>query len=124
MKKILPCIFGLACAVSSALAQGEPRLTGQQLLERWKPGVSSFELGASELLDRNFADGYVAGVVDATRGVLWCAPDSLKAVEVDGDVMWSLKALSKDERKGAAAERLIKLLSRRFPCKEKSSLKR
>jgi hypothetical protein len=120
MKKILVCMSAIVFTAASSAASAEPRLTGQQLLERWKPGVSSFELGANELLDRNFADGYVAGVVDATRGLLWCAPTSLKGVEVDGDVMWSLKALTKDERKGAAAERLISLLSQRFPCKGKA----
>jgi hypothetical protein len=64
---------------------------------------------------QHFAEGYQAGVVDATEGRLWCSPAGMKPDEVD-DRIWAELRKREGKMPGRAADQLVTLYSARFPC--------
>lgn len=64
---------------------------------------------------RRFAQGYQAGVVDATQGKSWCAPPRMKPDEVD-DRIWQKLVSQRGTMSGSAARVLVELYAARFPC--------
>lgn len=64
---------------------------------------------------QRYAEGYQAGVVDATQGKLWCAPPGMKPTEVD-DRIWGELRKRAGTMPGSAADELVRLYAARFPC--------
>lgn len=64
---------------------------------------------------QRYAEGYQAGVVDATQGKLWCAPPGMKPTEVD-DRIWAELRKRAGSMPGSAADALLTLYVTRFPC--------
>ncbi|EKU82173.1 hypothetical protein ABIB42_005192 [Massilia sp. UYP32] len=64
---------------------------------------------------QRYAEGYQAGVVDATQGKLWCAPPGMKPTEVD-DRIWAELRNRAGTMPGSAADELVRLYAARFPC--------
>ncbi|TFW34613.1 Rap1a/Tai family immunity protein [Massilia horti] len=64
---------------------------------------------------RRFAEGYQAGVVDATQGKSWCAPPRMKPDEVD-DRIWQKLVSRRGTMSGSAVGVLLELYAARFPC--------
>jgi hypothetical protein len=64
---------------------------------------------------QRYAEGYQAGVIDATQGRLWCAPPGTKPSEVD-DRIWSELRQRAGTMPGSAAAELVRLYAAHFPC--------
>jgi len=97
---------------------GPGRLTGTQIIERWTaPPSDGSDRTPSQILAREYVDGYLAGVADATQGTVWCNPHAIKPHEVDAEVMGVLKSLPPAQTSRSVAAKLaIAALSKRFPC--------
>ena len=70
----------------------------------------------ASLYRERFAEGYLAGVVDATQGRLWCAPAGIAPTEVD-DRVWTALRKRRLSLGGSAAQHLIEEYAAKFPCK-------
>ena len=94
------------------------RLTGAQIVERWtSPSSDGSDRTPAQILAREYVDGYLAGVADATEGTAWCNTYSTKVHEVDAEVMGVLKALPPSQTSRTVAAKLaIAALANRFPC--------
>ncbi|GGE93010.1 hypothetical protein GCM10008020_42530 [Massilia psychrophila] len=120
LKSILLSLW-LAASIPVSLAAQTPapgRLTGTQIIERWTaPPSDGSDRTPSQILAREYVDGYLAGVADATQGTVWCNPRAIKPHEVDAEVMGVLKSLPPVQTsRGVAAKLAIAALSKRFPC--------
>lgn len=108
----------VACAVAAS-----PRdvwfwhLSGDDFVKQMigESNVSKWDQSAKATYEQRFAEGYQAGVVDATQGKLWCAPPRMKPAEVD-DRIWAELRKRQGTMHGNAAETLIELYAARFPC--------
>lgn len=120
MKTILPLL--LAAAIPTTLhAQNAAhgRLSGAQLVERWtSPPIDSRERSTAAILAREYVDGYLAGVADASEGTAWCYKHAIKMHEVDAEVMGVIKSLPANQlNQSSAAQLVVKALAMHFPCK-------
>lgn len=79
------------------------------------PGIPKWEQGQGAAAKRRYAEGYQAGVVDATQGKSWCAPDRMKPAEVD-DRIWDELLKRRGSMPENAASVLVELYAARFPC--------
>ncbi|MDR3158671.1 MAG: hypothetical protein LBU11_06605 [Zoogloeaceae bacterium] len=84
-----------------------PRLTGERLLQYFS---------SEEALERAFADGYLAGIADATQGKSWCIAWEQKPHEIDADVFHALRKLPRERLREKASLLVIEALKGRFPC--------
>ncbi|MFL6672401.1 MAG: Rap1a/Tai family immunity protein [Massilia sp.] len=84
-------------------------LVAQQMGNKWTQD-------ANASAQRRYAEGYQAGVVDATQGKSWCAPDRMKPGEVD-DRIWGELKKRRGAMPGSAAGVLVELYAARFPCR-------
>ncbi len=64
---------------------------------------------------QRYAEGYQAGVIDATQGKLLCPPPGMKPTEVD-DRVWAELRKRAGSMPGSAADELVRLYIARFPC--------
>jgi hypothetical protein len=78
-------------------------------------GGSKWEQSPEAAAKRRYAEGYQAGVVDATQGKSWCAPNRMKPGEVD-DRIWGELLKRRGSMPGSAADTLVELYAARFPC--------
>jgi len=113
MRKIV-LIAGLACCASVCLAAGSvpPRLTGQELVERY----GKAETDLHTLRDQSYLDGYLAGAADAVEGKAWCNTTKVKRGEIDSMIVEAVRELGPEAQRSNAAPLLIAALKRRFPC--------
>lgn len=84
-------------------------LVAHQMGDKW-------QMDAEATIKRRYAEGYQAGVVDATQGKSWCAPDRMKPGEVD-DRIWGELKKRRGSMPGNAADVLVELYAARFPCR-------
>jgi hypothetical protein len=80
-----------------------------------QPGVDKWHQNPNAAYAQRYAEGYQAGVVDATQGQLWCAPPGMKPSEVD-DRIWADLRQRAGSMPGSAATELVRLYAARFPC--------
>jgi hypothetical protein len=92
-------------------------LTGNDFVAQvsGQPGVDKWHQSPAAAYRQRYAEGYQAGVVDATQGKLWCAPPGMKPSEVD-DRIWSELRQRAGTMPGSAAVELVRLYAARFPC--------
>lgn len=82
---------------------------------RGTPHLSKSEMDVPTFFAIRYADGYIAGVVDATQGTSWCAPARLKESELDERVWVSMRDL-KGAMRGNAAIAILGQLNANYPC--------
>jgi hypothetical protein len=107
-----------ACAVAARPLGVFPwHLSGDDFVAQLsgQPGVTKWEQNPDAAFKQRYAEGYQAGVVDATQGRLWCAPPGMKPSEVD-DRIWSELRQRAGTMPGSAATELVRLYAARFPC--------
>lgn len=80
-----------------------------------QPGTDKWHQSPDAAYRQRYAEGYQAGVVDATQGQLWCAPAGMKPSEVD-DRIWAELRQRTGNMPGNAAAELVRLYAARFPC--------
>lgn len=108
----------IACAVAASPRGAFPwHLTGNDFVAQLsgQPGVPKAKQRPEALYQQRYAEGYQAGVVDATQGRLWCAPPGMKPGEVD-DRIWDKLQTRAGSMPGSAADELVRLYVERFPC--------
>jgi hypothetical protein len=113
--------LGAVCgAVASPLGAFPWHLSGDDFVAQvaGQPGVDKWHQGPNAVYAQRYAEGYQAGVVDATQGRLWCAPPGMKPSEVD-DRIWSELRQRAGSMPGSAAAELVRLYAARFPCPER-----
>jgi hypothetical protein len=99
-----------------------PHLTGDEFINQLMGGIEKSGVAKSKTSDhatdkQRYAEGYLAGVIDATQGSSWCAPSRLKPMEVASRMLTEL-----DKRKALgpihdnAAPVLLELYNATFPC--------
>ena len=103
MKKVL-IPAALAIASLSACSQV---FTGADLLERLSAKPPS-----------QVAVGYIAGVVDAIEGILFCAPEGITVGQTAG-LIYSVLESSPQARNLPAAAVIAAVLSRQWPCERR-----
>jgi hypothetical protein len=116
------CVILLLVAASAYATGAKQRdifpwhLSGDDFVTRQiGEGVSKWQQSAEATFNRRYAEGYQAGVVDATQGKSWCAPDRMKPAEVD-DRIWGELVKRRGSMPGSAATALVELYAARFPC--------
>lgn len=123
MKRSLLCIAGLvACGVAASPRGVFPwHLSGDDFVAQasGQPGVPKWQQTPAAAYKQRYAEGYQAGVVDATQGRLWCAPAGMKPDEVD-DRIWTRLKERRGSMPGNAADALLRLYVERFPCPARS----
>ncbi|MFP5392126.1 MAG: Rap1a/Tai family immunity protein [Gammaproteobacteria bacterium] len=89
------------------------------------PDISGANLARDMLADpakgansmkRQWAMGYIEGVMSATTGQRWC-PGKTVPLELNYDVAEALTAMKPEQLKGSAAPLVIAILAERYPCK-------
>lgn len=119
MRQALLCAVAvLACGAAASQHTGFPwHLSGNDFVTQvsGQQGTTKWEQNAEAVYKQRYAEGYLAGVVDATQGRLWCAPPRMKPAEVD-DRVWSEMRKRAGSMPGNAADQLIQLYAARFPC--------
>lgn len=102
-----------------------PHLTADEFAKQLigeldQPGITKLEQSRDATNKQRYAEGYLAGVVDATQGHSWCAPSRMKPMEVDDRMLTELdKRKAKGGMPGNAATILLALYQARFPCPRK-----
>jgi hypothetical protein len=119
MRRAILCLaFVAACGTAAAPLDVFPwHLTGNDFVSQvsGQPGVDKWHQSPAAAYRQRYAEGYQAGVVDATQGKLWCAPPGMKPSEVD-DRIWSELRQRAGTMPGSAAVELVRLYAARFPC--------
>lgn len=95
------------------------RQTGQHLVEQWFTAAAKpiSQRTSADIEAMRFAAGYLAGAADATQGKAWCYTRLVKAHEIDAELMLAMRELPPDQLSTrAAAEHVVSLLAKRFPC--------
>src|SRR5438094_672609 len=86
----LCAVLALSCTVAAAPLGVFPwPLSGNDFVAQvsGQPGADKWHQSPNAAYAQRYAEGYQAGVVDATQGTLWCAPSGMKPGEVD-DRIW------------------------------------
>lgn len=108
----------VACAVAARPLDVFPwHLSGDAFVAQvsGQPGVDKWHQSPQATYEQRYAEGYQAGVVDASQGRLWCAPPGMKPSEVDDRIWAELRARAGSMPGNAAAE-MLRLYAARFPC--------
>ena len=117
---LLALAVTLSCNSQPSAVVG--RQTGQTLVEQWF-GVAAkpiSERTPSDIELMRYAAGYLAGVADASQGKAWCYSRLVKAHEIDSELMLAMREMPPDQlRTRAAADHVVYLLTKRFPCPRK-----
>jgi hypothetical protein len=119
MRRALLCLAFIAACGSAAAPLGvfPWHLSGNDFVAQvsGQPGVDKWHQSPDAAYRQRYAEGYQAGVVDATQGKLWCAPPGMKPSEVD-DRIWDELRRRAGAMPGSAAAELVRLYAARFPC--------
>lgn len=94
-----------------------PWMTGQRLVHLYEARRPGETMGAEKLREMQ-AEAYVDGVHDATEGKGWCYSEKYKPkpATIQGHVIWDLRAMSAEQLKRNAADLIVELLQKRYPC--------
>lgn len=97
------------------------RYSAERLLaDRIQPqGATVQDLSPRQVRQRYFVDGYLAGIVDATEGTVWCDPRTAPPHEIDAEILWAIKDMPRDQLKARAAPVVISVLVKKYPCSRK-----
>jgi hypothetical protein len=73
-------------------------------------------------LAKERAEAYVDGVHDATEGRMWCynAMARPKPTTLHEEILWGLRALPASQLKGNAADLVVEIWRKKWPCGGKS----
>lgn len=114
---VLSIVVAAAYAAASPLVVFPWHLSGNDFVAQvsGQPGVDKWHQRPDAAYAQRYAEGYQAGVVDATQGRLWCAPPGMKPGEVDDRIWDELRQRAGTMPRSAAAE-LVRLYIARFPC--------
>jgi hypothetical protein len=119
MKRMAFCLALVAVCTATAGPSGifPWRLSGNDFVVQasGRPGADKWHQSPNAAYAQRYAEGYQAGVVDATQGKLWCAPPGMKPGEVD-DRIWGELRQRAGTMPGSAATELVSLYAARFPC--------
>lgn len=119
MRRAIMCIaLVAACSTAAGPLSVFPwHLSGDEFVAQvsGEPGVDKWSQSPNAADQQRYAEGYQAGVVDATQGRLWCAPPGMKPSEVD-DRIWGALRKRAGSMPGSAATELVRLYTERFPC--------
>ncbi|MDR1890407.1 MAG: hypothetical protein LBQ81_13735 [Zoogloeaceae bacterium] len=85
-----------------------PRLTGERLIQYFF---------SEKALENEFANGYLASIVDATQGDFGCATWKQKPHEIDADIAHELRKLPQERLREKASVLVTEALKKKFPCK-------
>lgn len=99
-----------------------PYLTGEEFIRQLtgSSSVPSSGHGSDATNKQRYAEGYLAGVIDSTQGVSWCAPQKLKPMEVESRMLTELdKRMARGPLTVNAAPLLLTLFNEKFPCPQK-----
>ena len=99
-----------------------PHLTGEEFIRQLTENSSMPSSGQSSdaTNKQRYAEGYLAGVIDSTQGVSWCAPQKLKPMEVESRMLTELdKRMATGPLPDNAAPLLLTLFNEKFPCPQK-----
>jgi hypothetical protein len=107
-------LFGFL-ALECWASEPAPRLTGERLVEYLY--YSSDNFSDRDILERGFAQGYLAGLADITQGKTWCDAWKIKPDEVDGDVFHTLRKLPQERLREKASVLVTETLGKKYPCK-------
>ncbi|GAA0421302.1 hypothetical protein GCM10009094_26990 [Massilia aurea] len=81
---VLCAVLTLICGVAAQpLGTFTWHLSGDRCVAKvaGQPGVDKWSQQPDAAFQQRYAEGYQAGVVDATQGRLWCAPPGMKPLE-------------------------------------------
>ena len=128
----------LAAALTAPTAHAQrasvaPWVTGERLLERlepadparipWTPGgvLTTRALAAEhrDMLNREFVEGFLYALHDATEGVHWCHNEAAKIPKPDtfwDESVRALRGLPADQLKRNASSLLIAIWREKWPC--------
>lgn len=97
-----------------------PYLTGDAFLRQLNATSGAESTIKDQTIDKQrYAEGYLAGVIDATQGGSWCAPRRLKPMEVESRVLTEIdKHAAVYSIRGNAASLLLELFNAKFPCSQ------
>lgn len=99
-----------------------PHLTGDEFIRQLTGQIGDSSTPSSgqnsdATNKQRYAEGYLAGVIDSTQGVSWCAPRKLKPMEVESRMLTELdKRMAADPLPDNAAQLLLTLFNEKFPC--------
>lgn len=135
MHKRAALLLALTCNVAISQAQGltiGPRITGERLIAKLTPvdpatvtpnrgSVLTRESLAEfyGIVNYNFYDGYITALHDATEGRAWCYNKKYKIPKGDAlsdETRQALFSLSSEQLKRNAAELLVEIWSKKWPC--------
>lgn len=100
----------MAAGAHAAGIKRPPHITGDQIIAELRGGTD-----AQRLFDKPYAQGYLAGVLDATQGRSWCMPPGLKPEVADDQVLEGLAKRQVGSMPGIAAAVLLEQYKARFP---------
>lgn len=113
-------VANLANSANPAISATPPvaRLSGAQLITYYveSRAAAGAPVDPYALLNQQFAKGYLAGVADSAQGRDWCDTSRVKTTELDSNVIAELKKLPVEVLKKDAAQLVIDVLRKRFPC--------
>lgn len=109
----------LLCGFNAKAASVVPRLTAQELIERYvgDPNSPILSQDAQVQMNRRQAEGYLDGVADSTQGRAWCDAGTIKRGEINSMIVGALRKLPKEQLQAPAAGLVERSLRRLFPCK-------
>lgn len=109
--KTQAAVLLLAAAACSHAAgvKRPPHLTGDQFVVQFRGGPDI------HVYDQRYAQGYLAGVVDATQGRTWCASERLTPAETDSEVVSELVKQPRGSMLGIASALLLEQYTSKFP---------
>lgn len=102
----------VAASAPAAPTAYRPSMTGAQLVRdmQAEPGVGL------NSIRRERAMGYIAGVMDATAGRVWCPAGQAIPHELNYSVVEHMARMRPDQLKGDAAPLVLAALAKFFPC--------
>lgn len=76
-------------------------------------------LTSDDIQRRNNAKIYLLGILDATEGKSWCDYRTFKTITLQEAIYQNMKDLSEAELQERAADKILGILAKKFPCSGK-----
>ena len=116
----------LAAVASSVVAADErPSRLARPLTPMQNVMIANTNISTAEFWDayisevieeRQRAEVFLIGVLDATEGVSWCDYRRFKTITIDEEISIEIKKMSRAQMKDRAARTISQILAQRFPC--------